>query len=135
MTPVLLRQWTLDQVHELRTLRTGLREQLDDPELLEWMTVIATELCERMAVVATELATNALRHGRPPVVVRLLAEPSKLTLDVSDLDLVGEPTFDSRRPIGQGGLGLLLVRSFAAESGWYRSDHAKHIWASFQRSQ
>jgi anti-sigma regulatory factor (Ser/Thr protein kinase) len=117
---LLLRRWSLSSVGELRVLRSGLRVAVRD-----------TELLDRMAVVATELATNALRHGRPPAVVQLLAEPGRLILDVSDPDVTGEPFFDTRRPLGQGGLGLRLVRTFAIDSGWYRTEVAKHIWASF----
>jgi hypothetical protein len=52
---------------------------------------------------------------------------------VSDGDLDAEPQFGLRRPIGQGGVGLLLVRTFAADSGWYR-DHTKHVWAGLNHS-
>ncbi len=122
MTPVLVRRWTLNDVHDLRILRTGLREEISDPEFFD-----------RVAVVATELATNALRHGAPPAIVRLMTAPGRLIVDVSDQDLVGEPQFGLRpRPMGEGGLGLLLVRTFAADSGWYRTGHAKHAWASFR---
>jgi anti-sigma regulatory factor (Ser/Thr protein kinase) len=120
MTPALVRQWTLRDVHELRVLRAGLREEIDDDDLFD-----------RMAVVCTELATNAMRHGHPPVVIRLLAEPGRMILDVSDADPDAEPQFGLRRPMGQGGLGLLLVRTFAADSGWYRTDCTKHVWAGF----
>ncbi|AEV81505.1 histidine kinase [Actinoplanes sp. SE50] len=120
MTPVLIRQWSLGDADELRVLRRGLRAEIGDGELFE-----------RMAVVGTELATNALRHGCPPVTVRLLAEPARLTLDVSDGDPASEPLFGTRRPFGAGGLGLLLVRTFARDSGWYRRGASKHVWAVF----
>ncbi|BCY05317.1 ATP-binding protein [Actinoplanes sp. L3-i22] len=123
MTPVLVRQWTLDHVHELRVLRAGLRDE-----------ITGADLTDRMTVVATELATNALRHGEPPAIVSLFTQPGRLVLDVSDQDVTGEPRFDlRRRPAGEGGgLGLLLVRTFADESGWYRDGDTKHIWAAFQ---
>ncbi|MFF0380791.1 ATP-binding protein [Actinoplanes missouriensis] len=89
------------------------------------------DVAERIAVVATELATNALRHGRPPVEVRLSRVGERLVLDASDHDLRAEPQFDVERPLGQGGLGLLLARTFAIEVGWYRDAAAKHVWASF----
>ncbi|WP_436524374.1 ATP-binding protein [Actinoplanes sp. HUAS TT8] len=125
MNPGLVRQWTLDHVHDLRVLRAGLRAEIED-----------TEIFERIAIVATELATNALRHGTPPAIVRLLTEPGRMTVDVSDQDLVGEPQFGLvRRPMGAGGLGLLLVSTFATASGWYLTADAKHTWASFQISE
>ncbi|GAA2892676.1 hypothetical protein Acy02nite_62860 [Actinoplanes cyaneus] len=125
MTPVLMRQWTIDDVHDLRILRAGLREEIVDADLFD-----------PIAVVATEFATNVLRHGTPPATVRLLAEPGRLIVDVSDQDLVGEPQFGLRpRPMGEGGLGLFLVDTFAADCGWYRTERAKHTWASFPAPQ
>ncbi|MFI1995773.1 ATP-binding protein [Actinoplanes sp. NPDC020271] len=121
MTPVLVRQWTIDDVHDLRVLRAELGEEIADADLFD-----------RIAVVATELATNAMRHGTPPATVRLLAEPGRLIVDVSDRDPVGEPQFGLEpRPMGEGGFGLLLVRTFATDSGWHRTEHGKRTWASF----
>jgi anti-sigma regulatory factor (Ser/Thr protein kinase) len=121
-----LRRWTLDSFRELRGLRAALRE-----------AVAATsgadpgDLFDRMAVVATELATNALRHGLPPTVVRLLAEHGRLIIDVADHDRAAAPRPAAGRPLGQGGLGLQVARSFAVEVGWYTTEDTKHVWASF----
>ena len=68
-------------------------------------------------------------HG--PALVRLLQEPGLLIVDVADHDVAGEPLFDQDRPIGRGGLGLHLARTFADDLGWYRTDRTKHIWARF----
>lgn len=118
-------RWDLTDVGGLSYLRAGLRE-----------TVAGTSLdtedgLDRLAVVATELATNALRHGRPPTVIRLLRQPGLLILDVADHDLAGEPHFDISRPVGLGGLGLRLVKAFATGFGWQRTAYTKHIWATF----
>jgi serine/threonine-protein kinase RsbW len=120
-----VRSWNLEGVGGLRHLRADLRDAvagtpLDDEDGLD-----------RITVVATELATNALRHGRPPTVIRLLREPGALLLDVADHDLAGEPLFDQERPIGLGGLGLRLARTFATDLGWYRTTKTKNIWARF----
>jgi serine/threonine-protein kinase RsbW len=120
-----LRSWNLDGVGGLRHLRADLRD-----------AVMGTPLdnedgLDRITVVATELATNALRHGRSPTVIRLLREPGALILDVADHDLKGEPLFDQERPIGLGGLGLRLARTFATDLSWYRTAKTKHIWARF----
>ncbi|GGN99969.1 hypothetical protein GCM10010112_94220 [Actinoplanes lobatus] len=118
------RRWTLSSVQDLRRLRAELREAVTG-------TLIDDDGLDRIAVVATELATNALRHGRPPTVIRLLEEPGHLILDVADHDLTGEPLFDQSRPIGSGGLGLHLARTFATDLGWYRTPTTKHVWAVF----
>ena len=121
-----LRRWTLDNYHGLRHLRAALRETMVDISVAD-----LDDFFDRMAVVATELATNALRHGLPPTVVRLLRGDDRLILDVADHDLRAEPVVAYDRPAGRGGLGLQLASTFAVEVGWYRSGGAKHVWASF----
>jgi two-component sensor histidine kinase len=84
-----------------------------------------------MTVVANELATNALRHGLPPTVVRLLRAGDHLILDVADHDLNAAPEVVDDRPLGEGGLGLQLTQTFAVDIGWYTANRTKHVWASF----
>jgi serine/threonine-protein kinase RsbW len=120
-----LRCWKLDSFGELRGLRAALREAI------ETHTDGVDDLFDRMAVVATELATNALRHGLPPTEVRLMREDGRLILDVADHDLGTLPEVDPDRPLGAGGLGLQLAKTFAIEVGWYTDDTTKHVWASF----
>ena len=121
-----IRRWTLDSFPELRSLRASLREALRETGSAE-----VDDLCDRVTVVATELATNALRHGLPPTVVSLLREDDHLILDVADHARESRPEVDADRPLGAGGLGLQLAKTFAIEVGWYRTDHTKHVWASF----
>jgi anti-sigma regulatory factor (Ser/Thr protein kinase) len=116
----------LDNFRELRGLRAALREAVASTSEAD-----LGDLFDRMAVVVTELATNALRHGLPPTVVRLLAERDRLIIDVADHDRLAEPQPADDRPLGHGGLGLQLARSFAGEVGWYTADDTKHVWASF----
>ena len=119
-----IRRWALGSFRELRSLRAALREIVAGH---------AGEISDRMAVVATELATNALRHGLPPTVVRLMQSGDRLIIDVADHHLTAAPQLDEGRPLGAGGLGLQLARTFAADVGWYASDTTKHVWASFPR--
>jgi hypothetical protein len=42
-----------------------------------------------------------------------------------------EPQLINDRPLGAGGLGLRLTKTFAGEVGWYTTDATKHVWASF----
>jgi serine/threonine-protein kinase RsbW len=120
-----LHRWTLGTFGELRGLRAALREAI------EIHTVEVDDLFDKMAVVATELATNALRHGLPPTEVRLLRQDGHLILDVADHDMGTLPEIDEDRPLGAGGLGLQLTQTFAIDTGWYRDDLTKHVWASF----
>ena len=126
-----LHSWTLDSFTELRSLRAALREAVVEEPAVESPEVDLDDVFDRMAVVATELATNALRHGLPPTVVRLLREDDHLILDVADHDLQAQPRLDVDRPLGAGGLGLQLTKTFAIDVGWYITDVTKHVWASF----
>jgi serine/threonine-protein kinase RsbW len=124
-----IHRWILDCYDGLRGLRASLHQVIangvvSEPDRLD-------DVFDRMAVVATELATNALRHGLPPTVVRLLRAGDHLVLDVADHDLGAAPEVVEDRPLGDGGLGLQLTQTFAVEIGWYTTDTTKHVWASF----
>jgi serine/threonine-protein kinase RsbW len=124
-----LHRWVLDSYDGLRGLRAALHQVITDGVVSESERL--DDVFDRMAVVATELATNALRHGLPPTVVRLLRDGDHLILDVADHDLDAPPELVHDRPLGAGGLGLHLTQSFAVDIGWYTTDATKHVWASF----
>lgn len=123
-----VRTWVLDASEHLTTLRGELRQELahglePQPEL--------NRVAHAMVLVASELATNALRHGIPPTVVRLLRLGPTLLLDVADHDLSTEPYVAQDRAPGHGGFGLQIARRLAVDVGWYASDTTKHVWAQF----
>lgn len=118
--------WRIEDYPQLRTLRADLARAVRGHARL------SAEVLEMMAVVVTELATNALQHGSPPTVVRLCRTGDQLVLDVEDQHPEEVPELATGRPPGQGGLGLHLVRSFAAGVGWYTVAGTKHVWASFR---
>jgi anti-sigma regulatory factor (Ser/Thr protein kinase) len=125
-TAVEICRWTLATFRDLRVLRAALRNVL-----AETTGPDRGDATDRMTVVANELATNALRHGMPPTVVRLLRERDRLIIDVADHNREAEPHVAADRPLGAGGLGLQLACTFAADVGWYATDVTKHVWASF----
>jgi anti-sigma regulatory factor (Ser/Thr protein kinase) len=88
---------------------------------------------ERIVLVASELATNALRHGRPPALVRLLSDGREFVVDVVDHSPERPPVIDPHRPPGAGGFGLQLARRAAREVGWFTTATGeKHVWARFE---
>lgn len=93
--------WTLDSVSELGRLRRELSQALleSHPE----HAAAHGELTEGMVLVCSELATNAIKHGRPPTVVRLLSD-GVYVLDVMDHDPVSIPAIARGRGAGEGGL-------------------------------
>ncbi|MFC4107640.1 ATP-binding protein [Micromonospora zhanjiangensis] len=124
-----VRRWVLDTPAELRGLRASLHEALTGHALAEGEEL--DDVPERLVLVATELATNALRHGIPPTVVRLLDTEDRFLLDVADHDLSTVPELVEMRLSGSGGRGLQLALAFSLDVGWYATETSKHIWASF----
>jgi serine/threonine-protein kinase RsbW len=114
---------------ELRDLRAALHQALTGHAMLAGESL--DDVPERMVLVVTELATNAIKYGRPPTVVRLLCTDDQFILDVADHDLENPPELVDTRPINAGGRGLMLAQKFSLEVGWYATETSKHVWASF----
>ncbi|MEU6072926.1 ATP-binding protein [Micromonospora sp. NPDC047074] len=127
-----LRRWTLSEPADLRALRASLHEELTGDVLGADESL--EEVPESVALIATELATNALRHGIPPTIVRLLATDDHLILDVADHDLASQPELADPEALHTGGRGLQLARALSLDVGWYATGTTKNIWASFPRS-
>jgi serine/threonine-protein kinase RsbW len=121
-----LLSWDLTSANDLRLIRTGLHQ------FFEVNQTGQSAVEERMALVVTELAGNALRHGQPPIVIRLLRDDDCYILDVADHapNHAPQPAVGHQQPHA-GGRGLLIARSLAEQLCWYRGEHTKHVWASF----
>jgi serine/threonine-protein kinase RsbW len=129
-----LQQWLLASGDELRQLRADLHQALHAHGLAG--AGAGSETPERVVLVASELVSNALRHGRPPAVVRLLRADGHVILEVADRDPGGVPRLIDPGPLDAqqadgGGRGLQIASSLALEVGWYATAAAKHVWASF----
>ncbi|MFG3297506.1 ATP-binding protein [Micromonospora chersina] len=126
-----LERWVLSTAEELRELRASLRDALTRHGLVQGEDL--DEVPHLVVLVATELATNALRHGRPPTIVTLLATDDCFLLDVGDHDLSTVPGLGDIHPLDSGGRGLMLAESVSLAVGWYATYETKNIWASFPR--
>ncbi|MBL7253522.1 ATP-binding protein [Paractinoplanes lichenicola] len=124
-----LHVWVLNSSTELKHLRAALREALARQELT--LDDHGSEITDRMVLVATELATNAIKHGRPPTEIRLMRTEEQFILDVADRDLSTVPELAHTRPIDAGGRGLFLAMNMSLQVGWYAGASTKHIWAAF----
>jgi serine/threonine-protein kinase RsbW len=124
-----LHKWVLDSPVQLRSLRASLHQAITGEPLPNGAEL--DEVPEKVVLVATELATNALRHGLPPTIVRLGRHDVVFVLDVADHSPDVVPHYADDRPPGAGGLGLHLAKQFALDLGWYIEDDTKHVWAEF----
>ena len=124
-----VQHWVLDSFAELQQLRAALFAALNGEPMPPGGELDAVP--EQVAIVATELATNALRHARPPTRVDLRRTEYTFVLDVADEDLNTAPETVDRRPSGAGGMGLRIVSELASAAGWYTDGHCKHVWAEF----
>ncbi|MEU1852428.1 SpoIIE family protein phosphatase [Streptomyces sp. NPDC019990] len=93
-------------------------------QLSEWGlddAVFVTEL------VVSELVTNAIRHGRPPIELRLIYDRT-LICEVSDGSTTA-PHLRRARTFDEGGRGLLLVAQLTQGWGTRQVTNGKVIWA------
>lgn len=113
-----------DTLAQLTTLRSQLRARLTarSPE------GAGAEDAEWLLLAFEELATNGLRHGRPPVQVVVADTGGGWLLDVSDTATDLPPTPAVGRDPATGGLGLYMVARLGAEHGWGVDGSCKHVW-------
>jgi anti-sigma regulatory factor (Ser/Thr protein kinase) len=87
------------------------------------------EMTETALLLVSELATNAIRHGAPPVRLSLRLHDDRLRVEVTDsspaLPELGDPG-----PEQTGGRGLQIVQQLAARwgAGASRSRLGKTVW-------
>ncbi|HEX6878037.1 MAG TPA: ATP-binding protein [Nocardioidaceae bacterium] len=90
----------------------------------------ATIALDALSLIASELVTNAVRHGQPPIVLRLSCLTSEVRLSVTD---TGTRLPRPRLPHAQGtrgglGLGLVIVARVAQEWGTIPLPLGKEVW-------
>lgn len=121
--------WTLDSFDELTNLRADLTRALAPPG--QTLPPVAAQVAQGMVLVSSELATNALKHARPPTTFTLSTDDHSYLLDVADQAPAAIPALAHDRVPGEGGFGLVLAKKLAKAVGWYVSGRTKHIWAEF----
>ena len=90
---------------------------------------------EPLLLVVSELVTNAVRHGRPPVALRLRREGRGVRVDVHDESSAVGPAHgagDSVRAdhAAEGGRGLPLIDAVTVDHGVDQvADDGKEVWA------
>jgi serine/threonine-protein kinase RsbW len=123
-----IQRWSLEDPGQLQALRRSLLERI---ETRAGTDDALADVPEKMLIVATELATNALRHGLPPTIVRLCRTGRDYIIEVIDHDPTTEPGTPAGQTPAAGGLGLVVARALALDVGWYVTATDKHVWARF----
>ena len=124
----LVQEWRLDTVEQLAAFRASLTRTLAE---LGFPAGPMGDVPSKLVLIASELATNALRHARPPTIVRLLRDGETFLLEVTDHDPDAVPVYAGTRVVGAGGLGLHMARVLSVGVGWYATPTDKTVWAIF----
>ncbi|MBD8078413.1 ATP-binding protein [Cellulosimicrobium arenosum] len=120
--------WELSSVDHLSSLREELGAVLGGESSPDGRL---SETPDKLVLIASELATNALRHGRPPTRARLAKDEGYWLLEVSDREPDAVPLIAGERAPGAGGMGLRLARKLSLDVGWYTDGDVKTVWATF----
>jgi anti-sigma regulatory factor (Ser/Thr protein kinase) len=118
--PVIL-DVTVDGADGLRAVRAQGRLALENAGLPE-------EIIDSVVLILSELTSNAVRHGRPPLSVRLRRLGDRAVVEVAD----GGGRLPRRRqatPDDEAGRGLDLVSRIAARHGVRMIVDGKVVWA------
>ena len=119
----------LSSIRDLAPARTDLREHLRSAGHTEGDAL--DEVAERILLAADELTSNGVRHGNPPVALALATTPvpGNYLLLVTDRAVERAPTPDPTRDPVDGGLGLIIIATYATAHGWWPDGDTKRVWA------
>jgi two-component sensor histidine kinase len=134
LTPgaTVLGTWEPSSVAELTAGRRFLAVELADEV---GSTDIDQSAVEDLLLAFEELGSNALRHGRLPVHVRVTVDAASWLLEVSDGAGDERPTPAFGRDAALGGLGLHLVARLSGAHGWTTRNGRKTTWACIDRTR
>lgn len=88
---------------------------------------VSTEAREAARLVSSELVTNALRHGRGAIELRLRVLGDFLRIEVVDQGRDQAPEVRQEAPDESGGWGLRIVDQLAIQWGVFEG--TTHVWA------
>jgi anti-sigma regulatory factor (Ser/Thr protein kinase) len=89
----------------------------------EWLAPVPRPLRDDARSVVTELVANAVRHGEPPIQLRIERTARGLRIDVADAG-AQRPAYSRRAPTT--GWGLRIVDALADR--WGIAENASRVW-------
>ena len=104
----------------VRAARAWTRRVLD-----QWL--VSGEAASDAVLIVSELATNAVRHGASPYVLRLEPASDGVLVEMLDGD-PGRGEVRSEDPTASGGRGLALVQALSARWGVESCGLGKRTW-------
>jgi PAS domain S-box-containing protein len=107
--------------------RTVVRQALG-----EWAE--AQDLVDTAELAVSELVTNALRYGRPPIVLEVSRHVDGVVLEVTDA-APGSPRVHVAAPSDEGGRGLFLVHAVSQAWGVRPLEDGKVVWCHLARTR
>ena len=88
-----------------------------------------------LVLIVSELVANGIRHGQPPVILRLsLTADGLARAEVSDRGDLTSPLVREAGEHEGSGRGLAMVKALSVESGWEQDDGRTTVWATVPRS-
>ncbi len=90
---------------------------------------LADDIVHDAVLVSSELAANAIRHGRPPVVLRLDFRADSMRISVHDHGEAANPEPASAATTQGHGRGLAIVDELSIDTGWERDASGTTVWA------
>jgi anti-sigma regulatory factor (Ser/Thr protein kinase) len=112
----------------------------DDPAEVGRARGLSTEFLRNLGSLApevavllvSELVTNAIRYGRPPILLRAVRHGPGLRVEVTDGErrapALAQERDPSRGEVAEGGRGLILVEGLADRWGWSAVGRGKVVW-------
>ncbi|MFI9821547.1 SpoIIE family protein phosphatase [Streptomyces sp. NPDC052013] len=113
--------WTLP--HDPCVVSTARR--LVDQQLTAWDLADAAFTTQ---LVVSELVTNAVRHGKGPIRLRLIHDRDRLLTEVTDANSAS-PHLRQARESDEGGRGLFIVMQVSSRWGVRHNRRDKTVWS------
>jgi anti-sigma regulatory factor (Ser/Thr protein kinase) len=98
----------------------------------DFLHVLGSRAPEVAVLLVSELVTNAIRYGRPPILLRAFPNGQGLRVEVTDGErrapVLVRDRESVRSEVSEGGRGLLLVEGLSDRWGWAAQGRGKVVW-------